>query len=246
MCLSSDRMSNADPWYSAGQAKHRFDFPGSRGGAVVMYGRWGKDSYRLESMLGLLFNSASHSYPSAHTNRYKNMWLETETDAAVAMPCHGRLRTRPNDLLVEQIHQPFQVLRLVGRRCLNIHLCPPWGVSDPCWLLIKAFRTEPTSRVVSFISCLCQGALNSQGFKAQTKPRQLGRASTVEHFIVHLHKMSKYVHATRGHISGSWQPVKSASVPQEKLMQPTFGIYQQKLIPWTVQQGSDLQRCWDV
>lgn len=37
--------------------------------------------------------------------------------------------------------------------------------------------------------------------------------------------------------------MKSACVPQEKLMKPTFGIHQQKLILWTLQQGLDLQRC---
>lgn len=132
-----------------------------------------------------------------------------------------------------------------ARGIWKIHLCPLWGWSDPR-LLRNASRTEPKSHVVSLISCLSQEALYSQGFKAWTKPRELGRANTVEHFIIHLHKMSKYVHAIQGHISGSWQPMKSASVPQEKLTKPTFGIHQQKLIPRALQQGLDLQRCWEV
>lgn len=78
MCLPSDRMSNADPWYSAGQAKHHFDFPGNRGGTVLMYLRWGKDSYRPERVLGLLFDSISHSYPSRYTSWCRNTWHKTD------------------------------------------------------------------------------------------------------------------------------------------------------------------------
>lgn len=78
MCLPSDRMSNADPWYSAGQAKHHFDFPGNRGGTVLMYLRWGKDSYRPERVLSLLFDSISHSYPSRYTSWCRNTWHKTD------------------------------------------------------------------------------------------------------------------------------------------------------------------------
>lgn len=78
MYLPSDRMSNADPWHSAGQAKHHFDFPGNRGSTVLMYLRWGKDTYRPEKVLGLLFDSISHSYPPGCISWCRNTWHETD------------------------------------------------------------------------------------------------------------------------------------------------------------------------
>lgn len=82
-----------------------------------------------------------------------------------ALLCKAEGKTKRS--LVEQIYQPFQVPRLEGQKCLQDSFLP-WAMPD-LRLLIKASRTEPTSHVVSFISCLFQGALCSQGFKAQSQ-----------------------------------------------------------------------------